>query len=745
LPRNAVWRALAGWVAILLCLGVYWFELNQTHRSQLDQVEANVRLRAEQTVHALALQVSTMVEKLDYLTLQLGQSWLAEGERTFRRTVSVAQHALPEGAVVQVAIASERGEVLFSSLVPEDATVAATKVSIADRSHFAVHLNRAESGLYISHPVLGRISGKWTVQFSRPLHREGRLEGVIVVSVSAEHLSRALRDIFPDPADVALLLRDDGAYLARSHLLEGVLGKSVPADRRFLHDHLVSHGFYDVVAPVDGVERYYAWRRVQDRPLVVSLGLSKSAAMATVRESVRSSGLYNLVATVALLLAALWITRLYLLKSRQTAALAQAGERLEFALEGGDLGTWDWNCVTGENRCNTRWARMLGYAPGEAAPDFATWDASIHPDDRKQVHEALHAHLRAETRQYQTTYRMLRRDGETIWVLDRGRVVSRDEAGRPLRVAGTLLDITERHVVEAALDAERLRLTTLLQRFPGGVLMEDAAGRVTIVNRGMCELLGIGDDPAALQGLPHDALCARVGPQRAAWLNVPDARSEGERRRSVELTDADGRSFEIDWLPIMRDQRQLGRVWLVRDVSDRKQRETALATLASTDALTALPNRRSFMSSLEAASSTLRSNPERQGVLLMIDIDYFKRVNDTYGHAVGDKVLCHVADLIRNGLRQQDAAARLGGEEFSALLLGVAPADARLLADRLRVRIAESSVDTGEGRVAVTVSIGLAALDSAGAEVALKRADRALYAAKAGGRNQVRGYTGEQP
>ncbi len=327
MPRNAVWRAVAGWVAILLCLGVYWFELNQTHQSQLDQVEANVRLRAEQTVHALALQVSTMVEKLDYLTLQLGQSWLAEDERTFRRTVSVAQHALPEGAVVQVAIANERGEILFSSLVPEDATVAATKVSIADRPHFAVHLNRAEAGLYISHPVLGRISGKWTVQFSRPLHRDGRLEGVIVVSVSAEHLSRALRDIFPDPADVALLLRDDGAYLARSHLLEGVLGKSVPADRGFLHDHLVSHGFYDVVAPVDGVERYYAWRRVQDRPLVVSLGLSKSVAMATVRESVQSSSLYNLVASGALLLAALWITWLYLLKSRQTAALARISHR----------------------------------------------------------------------------------------------------------------------------------------------------------------------------------------------------------------------------------------------------------------------------------------------------------------------------------------------------------------------------------------------------------------------------------
>ncbi|AMO36036.1 diguanylate cyclase [Thauera humireducens] len=747
LPRSALWRALAGWMAILLCLGVYWFELSQTHQSQLDEVEANVRLRAEQTVHALALQVSTMIEKLDYLTLQLGESWLAEDERTFRRTVAVAQGALPEGAVVQVAIADERGEILFSSLVPAGATAAATKVSIADRPHFAVHLKRVEPALHISHPVLGRISGQWTVQLSRPVLRDGQIRGVIVVSVSAEHLSQALREIFPDPADVALLLREDGAYIARSHLLEGVLGKKVPDDRSFLQDRAIRHGFYDVVAPVDGVERYYAWRRVPDRPLVVSLGLSKSVAMATVRDSVRSSGLYNLLTTVALLLAAQWITRLFLLKSRQTAALAEARERLDFALQGGGLGAWDWNCVTGENRCNAQWARILGYAPGEAAPNFATWYTNIHPGDRDRVHAALDAHLRGETRQYHATYRMLRRDGETIWVLDRGRVVARDESGMPLRAAGTLADITERHAVELALDAERLRLTTLLQRFPGGVLMEDATGRVTIVNRGMCELLGLGDDPDALQGLTHEALCARIGPQRAAWLHVPDARRDGERRRSVELTDGDGRTFEIDWVPIMRDDAQLGRVWLVRDVSDRKQRETMLATLASTDALTALPNRRSFMSSLEAATAALRSNPGRQGVLLMIDIDYFKRVNDTYGHAAGDRVLCHVASLIRNGLRQQDVAARLGGEEFSALLLAVGLEDARLLADRLRARIAESSAEIGEGGedgVTVTVSIGLAALSSAGAEAVLKQADHALYAAKAGGRNQVRVYAGEQ-
>lgn len=569
--------------------------------------------------------------------------------------------------------------------------------------------------------------------------RDGRFEGVIVLSVSAAYLSGALHDIFPDPGDVALLLREDGSYIARSSMLKGALGEQVPAQREFLTSPSTLHGFYDAVASVDGIERYYAWRRVKDRPLVVSLGLGKQSAMAAVQESVRSSVRYNLVTTTALLLAALWITRLFLLKSRQSAALAEARDRLEFALEGGELGAWDWNCMTGENRSNARWAKTLGYEPEEVAPEFATWDAHIHPDDRLRVHEALQAHLRGDIDHYYAKYRMVRRDGETIWVQDRGRVVARDEDGRPLRVAGTLLDVTERHSIEAVLDAERLRLTTLLKRFPGGVLIEDAVGKVTIVNRGLCELLGLCDDPGMLKDLSHEALCARLGPQRAAWLQVPDVHDEGERRRSVEHDAGDGRTLEIDWVPIMRDHDQLGRVWLVRDVSDRKQRETMLATLAATDALTALPNRRSFMSTLESVVSSLRTNPERQAVLLMIDIDYFKRVNDTYGHAVGDEVLRHVASTIRKGLRQQDVAARLGGEEFSALLLGLGPGEAHVLAERLRARIAESAVETTDGgRIAVTVSIGLAALDSVGGESALTRADCALYSAKSCGRNQVR-------
>lgn len=742
LPRNAVRRAVAGWVAILICLGVYWFQLCRTHQTQIAEVEGNVKLRAEQTVHALALQVGTMIEKLDYVTLELGERWLVEDGQVFGRTVRVAQEALPEGAAVQVAVADARGDVVFSNLSADGAGASATKVSIADREHFTVHLSGANQGLYISHPVLGRISGQWTVQFSRPIVRDNRLEAVLVLSVSAAHLSRAMRDIFPDPADVALLLRDDGAYLARSYLLEGVLGTHVPPERAFLQETLSNHGFYEAVAAVDGVERYYAWRRVPDRPLVISLGLDKAGAMAMVQASLRSNRLYNLVTTVALLLAGLWITRLFLLKSRQAAKLELTGERLERALQGGDLGIWDWNCVTGENRCNTRWAQMLGYVPADVAHDFAAWDKCIHPEDRKAVHAALQAHLSGERDKYHAVYRIVRRDGEIRWVVDRGRVVARDEHGQPVRVAGTLLDFTERHAIEEVLDAERLQLTTLLQRFPGGVLMEDAAGKVTIVNRGMCDMLGLDCDPETLQGLPHAELCARCDPRRAIWLQAPDVRRAGERRRTVEHTDDEGRTFEIDWLPIKRDQQQLGRVWLVRDVSERKQREMQLATLAATDSLTALPNRRSFMSALEGASAAVRSHPEQPGALLMIDIDYFKRVNDTYGHAIGDQVLCHLSELIRQGLRQQDVAARLGGEEFAVLLLDIGLQTASALADRLRARIAAAAVNTEYGRIAVTVSIGIARLDADDAEVALTFADRALYVAKRDGRNQVSVYSG---
>jgi diguanylate cyclase (GGDEF)-like protein len=164
----------------------------------------------------------------------------------------------------------------------------------------------------------------------------------------------------------------------------------------------------------------------------------------------------------------------------------------------------------------------------------------------------------------------------------------------------------------------------------------------------------------------------------------------------------------------------------------------AVARLALSDALTGLPNRRA----LEAALAREIARARREGAPLSVvalDVDHFKRVNDAHGHAAGDAVLAAVAARAAGALRAGDLLARVGGEEFLALLPGAALAAAAEAAERVRARLAEAPVVAGALSLAVTVSLGCAALEDgdAGGAALVARADARLYAAKRGGRNRV--------
>ena len=169
-----------------------------------------------------------------------------------------------------------------------------------------------------------------------------------------------------------------------------------------------------------------------------------------------------------------------------------------------------------------------------------------------------------------------------------------------------------------------------------------------------------------------------------------------------------------------------------------EEKLAALQALAYQDGLTGLPNRRHFDQAItvEIERALDKGHPLS---LVMVDIDHFKRVNDTYGHAVGDTVLCHVARLLREEARRTDVPARYGGEEFAIILPATGKTLTRLVAERLRATVEHSPIDLGDGRLAqLTISVGFATLDSDGAPAALaERADRALYRAKENGRNRV--------
>jgi len=171
-----------------------------------------------------------------------------------------------------------------------------------------------------------------------------------------------------------------------------------------------------------------------------------------------------------------------------------------------------------------------------------------------------------------------------------------------------------------------------------------------------------------------------------------------------------------------------------------RQAHDQLAQLANTDVLTGVSSRRAFLAGLEAELARARRHNQSLS-LLMLDIDHFKRVNDVHGHPIGDAVLKQFTATCAGMLRAHDLFGRLGGEEFAIVLPHTDAEGARCVAEKIRTAVAQTPMPTAAGDITVTVSIGLAQMEGLPGEVdqLMARADQALYEAKRGGRNQVRG------
>ncbi len=205
----------------------------------------------------------------------------------------------------------------------------------------------------------------------------------------------------------------------------------------------------------------------------------------------------------------------------------------------------------------------------------------------------------------------------------------------------------------------------------------------------------------------------------------------------------DGRRwFEASLRAVTEQGESLGIVGSIRDISDRKRLELSLTREARLDVLTGLANRRAFLEQLErrCAATDAKGTDARAGSLAILDLDHFKRINDTYGHLAGDLVLQAVAAEAMRLCRSHDLVARIGGEEFCVIFGGASMADAEAAAERLReaIRALRIPLDSGES-ISVTASIGLAEIVPGGTAMAvLERADNALYEAKRHGRNRLR-------
>lgn len=433
---------------------------------------------------------------------------------------------------------------------------------------------------------------------------------------------------------------------------------------------------------------------------------------------------------------------------RRIRDLSGSEQRLRLALEGsGMVGIWTLDLTSGLATADANVARTYGL-PTELCetgiPD-ERFIAAIHPDDRERVSAALARAIDTAT-PYRCRYRVVADPGQTRWVITSAKP-ELDESGKVVRLLGVVVDVTDQMETAAALAESRFQFQTLTEALPQIVWSCDAEGRHDYFSARWSEFTGIEQEE-----ITEETWKELVFPDHAAMV----AEVWSNALRTGEPYDIDyrfrHRSGDYRWLRVMalpirgeggRITRWFGTSTDVHEAyliaEEREQLARELARMASEDALTGALTRRAFIERVNAMIDR-KTRSRRHASLLMLDIDHFKSINDTYGHPAGDRVLAAVAGRLRAALRKQDVIGRLGGEEFAVYLPQCSRREALDVAERTRASIEVEPISLQDGgAVAVTVSIGVTT--GSESKLTLDRlldvADKALYEAKNGGRNRA--------
>jgi diguanylate cyclase (GGDEF)-like protein/PAS domain S-box-containing protein len=286
----------------------------------------------------------------------------------------------------------------------------------------------------------------------------------------------------------------------------------------------------------------------------------------------------------------------------------------------------------------------------------------------------------------------------------------------------------------------------LLNTAANGIFGVNNDGCITFINRAALIMHGfqleevMGKNPHEF--FYHHDSDGRSNPIKAC-LFMQTLEDDKPREAEEWLFRRDGSCFpaKMAVTPIFENGQKNGAVIVFHDITEQRHRQEALLQLATTDSLTGASNRRHFLDQLNAELARQRRHGG-QVSLLMTDLDFFKHINDEYGHATGDAVLSHFVHVVRQTMRRSDIIGRMGGEEFAILLPGDGTSGARELAERLRRTFESNPAKVDNMEITCTVSIGISDLctEDINADAPLRRADEALYVAKAAGRNCIELY-----
>jgi diguanylate cyclase (GGDEF)-like protein/PAS domain S-box-containing protein len=390
---------------------------------------------------------------------------------------------------------------------------------------------------------------------------------------------------------------------------------------------------------------------------------------------------------------------------------------------------------------------LTGFSPDELLDNARiSYENITHPHDRERVREEVNKAVEANTT-FNLEYRILHADGSIKWVWERGSAL-RYTPGQPRMIHGFIQDITQRRQHENALSAAEHRYRSIFENANEGIFQTTVSGQYLEVNPALASIYGY-DSPAELvKAFDNIGKQLYVDPRRRNEFAELIKRNNGVTNFESEVYKKD---HTVIW--ISENARVVyglsGEVLYyegtVEDITARKQYEQRIAHQATHDVLTGLPNRALLSERIETAIL----NAGRTGcafAVVFIDLDHFKSVNDTMGHAAGDILIRKVAGRLQSCLRDTDTVARIGGDEFVLLLPDIRHEYdfVAQIIDRVLAEVRKPcSLGEREFIVSCSVGISLHPADGMDTDTLLKHADIAMYQAKDAGRNNYQFFTEE--
>jgi diguanylate cyclase (GGDEF)-like protein/PAS domain S-box-containing protein len=398
--------------------------------------------------------------------------------------------------------------------------------------------------------------------------------------------------------------------------------------------------------------------------------------------------------------------------------------------------------------------QLLGFAASRWVGETSLWEDQIHPDDFDRVMAETRYAFREE-KSFDCEYRMIAADGRVVWVWEHDTVI-RDEQGRPRLTQGIITDVTATRIAEAALAESEKRNRAVIGALEEGLLIYGTDGRVLSCNdaavrifgaRSKEELteMGVGARGVTMtfeDGTVVSRENSTAGQALESGLRQPERVVHFEREEGWELWATVGSH------PIFREgeSRPYGVVSVFTDITERRRAQEQIAFLAYHDSLTKLPNRALLDEHLSLGLARAR----RAGssvALLYVDLDDFKAVNDSLGHAAGDELLKRIAVRLKAVVRSTDLLARQGGDEFLILLTDL-DSDPRAGAEAAAKQVETALLEPfhladAEFEVGASIGISIYPDDAADADTLLRHADAAMYEVKQAGRGGIASYGGD--